>query len=82
MYITDNIPPTSSQSGLMGGEGGLSGLEQEQLQELGHRIKNSLQIIVAMAQQLGGQVARESGDTGTIVCLKLPSREASSDRRA
>jgi two-component sensor histidine kinase len=29
------------------------------------------------ARQLGGRVARESGNTGTIVCLTLPSREAS-----
>jgi len=27
-------------------------------------------------RQLGGQVARESGNTGTIVSLTLPSREA------
>jgi hypothetical protein len=37
--------------------------------------------IDTFAQQLGGQVARESGNTGTIVCLTMPSGEASSDRR-
>jgi len=35
-----------------------------------------------LARQLGGKVARESGNTGTIVCLTLPSREASYDLRA
>jgi two-component sensor histidine kinase len=39
-------------------------------------------LIDTLALQLGGQVARESGNTGTIVCLTLPSREASSDLRA
>jgi hypothetical protein len=39
-------------------------------------------LVDTFAQQLGGQVARESGNTGTIVCLTLPSREASSDRGA
>jgi PAS domain S-box-containing protein len=39
-------------------------------------------LIDIFAQQLGGEVARESGNTGTIVCLTLPSREASYDRRA
>jgi hypothetical protein len=31
------------------------------------------------AQQLGSQVEWESGNMGTIVCLTLPSREASYD---
>jgi two-component sensor histidine kinase len=39
-------------------------------------------LVDALARQLGGQVARKSGDTGTIVCLTLPSREASYDRPA
>jgi PAS domain-containing protein len=39
-------------------------------------------LVDTFARQLGGQVARESGDTGTIVCLTLPSREASYDLRA
>ena len=34
-------------------------------------------LVDTFARQLGGQVARESGNTGTIVCLTLPSREAS-----
>jgi hypothetical protein len=38
-------------------------------------------LVDTFAQQLGGQVARESGNTGTIVCLTMPSGEASSDRR-
>ena len=32
-----------------------------------------------LAQQLGGQVEWESGNKRTIVCLTLPSREASYD---
>jgi two-component sensor histidine kinase len=59
------------------------------LQELTHRVKNSLQIIgvggrliEGFAQQLGGQLKRESGNKGTTVCLTLPSREASHDPRA
>jgi two-component sensor histidine kinase len=39
-------------------------------------------LVDTFARQLGGQVARESGNTGTIVCLTLPSREASYDLRA
>jgi two-component sensor histidine kinase len=39
-------------------------------------------LVDTFARHLGGQVARESGNTGTIVCLTLPSREASYDRRA
>jgi len=39
-------------------------------------------LVEAFARQLGGKVARESGNTGTIVCLTLPSREASYDLRA
>jgi two-component sensor histidine kinase len=39
-------------------------------------------LVDVLAQQLGGQVARESGKTGTIVCLTVPSREASYDLRA
>ena len=38
-------------------------------------------LVDTFARQLGGQVARESGNTGTIVCLTLPSREASYDLR-
>jgi signal transduction histidine kinase len=34
-------------------------------------------LVEGFAQQLGGQLERESGDKGTIVCLTLPSREAS-----
>jgi two-component sensor histidine kinase len=32
-------------------------------------------LVDTFAQQLGGQVARESGNTGTTVCLTLPSHE-------
>jgi two-component sensor histidine kinase len=39
-------------------------------------------LIEGFAQQLGGQLKRESGDKGTIVCLTLPSREAAYDLRA
>jgi len=39
-------------------------------------------LVDTFARQLGGQVARESGSTGTIVCLTLPSREDSYDRPA
>jgi two-component sensor histidine kinase len=39
-------------------------------------------LVDTFARQLGGQVARESGNTGTIVCLTLPSRDGSSDLRA
>jgi two-component sensor histidine kinase len=39
-------------------------------------------LVEGFAQQLGGQLKRESGDKGTIVCLTLPSREASHDLRA
>jgi PAS domain S-box-containing protein len=39
-------------------------------------------LVEAFARQLGGKVARESGNTGTIVSLTLPSREASYDLRA
>jgi two-component sensor histidine kinase len=35
-------------------------------------------LVEGFAQQLGGQLERESGDRGTIVRLTLPSREASS----
>jgi two-component sensor histidine kinase len=38
-------------------------------------------LVDAFARQLGGQVARESGNTGTIVSLALPSRESSHDLR-
>jgi PAS domain S-box-containing protein len=34
-------------------------------------------LVEIFARQLGGQVERESGGKGTIVCLTLPSREAS-----
>jgi two-component sensor histidine kinase len=34
-------------------------------------------LVESFAQQLGGRVERESGGKGTIVCLTLPSREAS-----
>jgi two-component sensor histidine kinase len=34
-------------------------------------------LVEGFAQQLGGQLKRESGDKGTIVSLTLPSREAS-----
>ena len=37
-------------------------------------------LIEGFTQQLGGQLKRESGDKGTIVCLTLPLREASYDR--
>jgi len=36
-------------------------------------------LVEVFAQQLGGQIERESGNKGTIVCLILPSREARSD---
>src|ERR1700730_2415725 len=36
-------------------------------------------LVEGFAQQLGGQLKRESGDKGAIVCLTLPSREASYD---
>lgn len=39
-------------------------------------------LVETFARQLGGKVARESGNTGTIVCLTLPSRDGSSDLRA
>jgi PAS domain S-box-containing protein len=39
-------------------------------------------LVEIFARQLGGQVERESGNNGTIVCLTLPSREASYDRPA
>jgi len=39
-------------------------------------------LVEGFAQQLGGQLKRESGDKATIVCLTLPSREASCDLRA
>jgi PAS domain S-box-containing protein len=39
-------------------------------------------LIEGFAQQLGGQLKRESGNKGTTVCLTLPSREASHDPRA
>ena len=38
-------------------------------------------LVEGFAQQLGGQLKRESGDKGTIVCLTLPSRDASYDLR-
>jgi two-component sensor histidine kinase len=34
-------------------------------------------LVDAFARQLGGQLERESGNKGTIVCLTLPSREVS-----
>src|ERR1700730_12586849 len=39
-------------------------------------------LVETFARQLGGQVERQSGNMGTIVCLTLPSREASYDLRA
>jgi PAS domain S-box-containing protein len=39
-------------------------------------------LVEIFARQLGGQVERKRGNEGTIVCLTLPSREASSDREA
>ena len=39
-------------------------------------------LVEGFAQQLGGQLKRESGDKGTIVCLTLPSGEASYDLSA
>jgi chemotaxis protein methyltransferase CheR len=39
-------------------------------------------LVDTFARQLGGRVERESGNAGTIVCLTLPSREASYDRCA
>jgi PAS domain S-box-containing protein len=39
-------------------------------------------LVEIFARQLGGKVERESGNKGTIVCLTLPSREASYDLRA
>ncbi len=38
-------------------------------------------LVEIFARQLGGQVERESGNKGTIVCLTLPSPEASYDLR-
>jgi PAS domain S-box-containing protein len=38
-------------------------------------------LVEGFAQQLGGQLKRESGGKGTIVCLTLPSRDASYDLR-
>jgi chemotaxis protein methyltransferase CheR len=38
-------------------------------------------LVEGFAQQLGGQLKRESGDQGTIVCLTLPSCGASYDLR-
>ena len=34
-------------------------------------------LVEVFAHQLGGQIERESGSKGTIVCLTLPPREAS-----
>jgi PAS domain S-box-containing protein len=39
-------------------------------------------LVEGFAQQLGGRLTRETGNKGTIVCLTLPSPEASCDRRA
>ena len=39
-------------------------------------------LVEGFAQQLGGQLKRESGNTGTMVYLTLPWREASYDLRA
>jgi PAS domain S-box-containing protein len=39
-------------------------------------------LVEGFAQQLGGQLKRESGNKGTIVCLTLPSRESSYDLRS
>ena len=39
-------------------------------------------LVDIFARQLGGQIERESGNTGTSVCLTLPSREAAYDRPA
>jgi len=39
-------------------------------------------LVDTFARQLGGQIARESGNKGTIVCLTLPWREASYDPHA
>ena len=36
-------------------------------------------LVEGFTRQLGGQVEREDGNNGTIVCLTLPSREASYD---
>ena len=41
-----------------------------------------VRLVEAFARQLGGQVERESSNKGTVVCLTLPSREASYDLRA
>jgi PAS domain S-box-containing protein len=37
-------------------------------------------LVEGFAQQLGGQLKRKSGNQGTVVCLTLPSGEASSTR--
>ena len=39
-------------------------------------------LVEGFAEQLGGEVERETGNKGTIVCLTLPSREVSYDLRA
>jgi PAS domain S-box-containing protein len=39
-------------------------------------------MVEGFAQQLGGQLKRESGNEGTIVCLTLPLAEASYDLRS
>jgi hypothetical protein len=39
-------------------------------------------MVEIFARQLSDRVERESGNKGTIVCLTLPSREASYDLRA
>jgi PAS domain S-box-containing protein len=39
-------------------------------------------LVEGFTQQLGGQLKRESGNKGTVVCLTLPWRDASYDRRA
>jgi PAS domain S-box-containing protein len=41
-----------------------------------------VRLVEGFAQQLGGQLKRESGNKGTIVCLTLPSPEASYDLRS
>ena len=53
---------------------------EQDVKRISHWIGGRL--VEGFAQQLGGQLKRESGNTGTMVCLTLPWREASYDLRA
>jgi len=65
------------------GERGLTGADNSQGLDSG-RAESGLggRLVEGFAQQLGGQLKRESGNEGTIVCLTWPSPEASDDLRS